>query len=608
MTRAIDSLVIVFGLPVVDSGKVQKMTEYLLTRIIQKVEPSIQLENITIPVDEESGKTLGTAFIKCPDSTKARSLAFRGDNLPFDKSTKLRFLTRTEYEKYLNGSNQPQPEPQEKAPKVGPQHFSWYLVQGEMLDQIAFCQSKLPHAAWFNHNTAKLQVINLPNYMKQCDDIAFTNDGTFFFTKAQNRLNFYTGEDWIHFSTITVPNLQKYKNSPCGRYLLAKCSLPADVLEDNKAVPCGCLVYDILTGKNLIRIPLNKPDFNNICFGAGSVILSLQNKVLRCYKGKDFKEAIEIAKDIEVFKPSPTHKYVFTFKKSNPPKVSFHSTEEANKTIYSRPEFNTASCTPVWHPTKALCAAIQTRYVKNRETTSLTVFDLTSERSIGFLTEEPKGTILSCTWDPTNQNLATIIATPSGRQLIVYEIGKSISKLCQHPCAGVSHLSFSPAGRFLVADDIKNGSGTVEFWDTEAGRIATKNLEGVDKIKWDSSGAFLIASSSQSGSTWFSIFLLDGNQVLKNKATNLSKVIWRPRASEALLTDEDLKKVEPEVDEIIKKSGRFGAVDVKSREEEAKQNKIDKLKQWDSLKIRPANPTKDTTTITFKATRVYDDN
>ena len=617
MSRKLDTLVIAFGLPVVDPAKIQKMKEFFLTRIVQKVDPEVKIEDIEIPTDNESGKTLGAAFITCKDSKQARNIAFRCDNLSFDKSSKekMRFLTRDAYEKYLNGTNEPQPIAVEKSSISTPQHFSWYLVKDDMLDQIAYCSSNLPHAAWFNHNSAVIQNIDMPKYIQKCDDISFTKDGSFFFTKTESKtplpkLNFYTGEDWIHFSTLEVPNLVEYENSPCGRYLLAKCSLPADVDEDNKVVPCGALVYDILTAKLCVRIPLNKKEYNTITFGAGSVILSLQNRVLRCYKGKDFKEVIEISKEVDRFLPSLTHKYVFTFKQSNPPKVSFHSTEDANKTIYSRPEFNTISCEPVWHPTKALCASIQTRIVKNHPTTSLTVFDLTSEKSIGFLTEEPKGTILSCSWDPTNTNLAVIISTSTGRQLVVYEIGKSINKICQHPCAGVSNLQFSPAGRFLIADDIKSGSSTVEFWDTEAGRIATKNLEGVDALEWDSSGAFLIAyaKTANAGGTWFSIFLLDGNQVLKNKIMSLTKVIWRPRSSESLVTKDDIESVKDEVEEIIKKSGKFGAVDQKTREEEMKQLKIEKLKMWDQLEIpQKTYKPRDTEVIRFKPTDIYDD-
>jgi uncharacterized protein with WD repeat len=575
------------GLPVVPSAKIERMKGFFLTQLIHKIDDTVKPEQLEIPVDE-AGSSKGICFITMADSAGARNLAYRCDNMPFDKNTKerVRFMIYDQYEKYLNGTNKPQKIEVAK-PTGEPCQFSWYLMQKDMFDQIAYIASRLPKAAWFNHNSATLQDIYIPNYIQQSDDISFTSDGSFFITKSGTKLNLYAGEKWQHFTTIDFPNLDTYLNSPCGRFILAKAKIPVDI--DNKYMPNGAAVIDILTGKKLARIQLNKADYDAIAFGAGSHLFALQDRKLRCYKAKDFKEVVELCADADYFAPSLTSKLVFTFRQqrgTQPPRIAFHSSE-TNQSIHVVAAFNAVHCEPVWHPTKPLCAVIQHRIIKKNESSSLAIFDLTNEKAIGTFTEDIKGRILCCTWDPTKNNCAVITATESGRQLMIYEVTKNLSKICQHSCAGVSNIQFSPAGRFFVADDIKSATPLVQFWDTHAGIITQKNLEGVESLEWDPSGAFIIASSNtaSSQSTWFSIFLLDGNQVLKKKIVNLTKIVWRPRSQEALLTEEDVKKVTEKADEIIAKSGKFGAVDLKSREEDIKQSKIQKLMKWDSLKL-----------------------
>jgi uncharacterized protein with WD repeat len=608
-SRRITTVVFAVGLPIVPAAKIERMKGFFLTQLIQKVDPSVKPEQLEIPVDGE-GNSKGLCFITMPDSNAARNLAYRCDNMPFDKNTKerVRFMIYDQYEKYIQGTNAPQPITVAK-PSGDPCQFSWYLMQPEMLDQIAYIASKLPKAAWFNHNSATLQQIEIPNYIQQCDDISFTSDGSFFITKAGTKLNLYAGEKWQHFTTIDYPNLDSYVNSPCGRFILAKAKIPVDI--DNRYMPNGAAIIDILTGKKLVRIPLNKADYDSIAFGAGSHLFTLQDHKLRCYKAKDFKEVVDICQDADCFAPSLTSKLVFTFRKqreTQPPRIAFHSSE-TNQSIHVVAAFNAFQCDPYWHPTKPLCAVVQQRVVKRVESSSLAIFDLTNEKAIGTFTEDIKGHILCCAWDPTKNICAIIVATESGRQLIVYEISKNITKICQHQCAGVSNIQFSPAGRFIVADDIKSSASLVQFWDTHAGLITSKNLEGVHSLEWDSSGAFLIASSltASSQSTWYSIFLLDGNQVLKNKVVNLTKIVWRPRSQEALLTEDDLKKVSEKAEEIIAKSGKFGAVDLKSREEDIKQNKIQKLQKWEALNLRPSLKKEVPVQIKFQCFEEFED-
>lgn len=593
MSRKIDSIVIAIGLPPSDEAKVDRMKGYFLG-LLQKYDADLKNENIEIPVKD--GKTAGIAFITCKDSDAARKLAFTADTMPFDKTfNSVRFFTRNEYEKYINRTNAPEFTPVAKPPAT-PVQFSWFYATQDLLDQIVWLTSKLPHAAWFNHDANHLQPIDLPQYIQASDNISFTNDGSFFVTKSQNKLNFYVGEQWTHFTTIEFPNLNSdYLNSPCGRYIVCKTSNPLDY--DNKITPQGAALFDILTGNTLAKIPYTKND--TIQFGAGSNLISTFDNKVYFYKVFDSKvrgfkgllPAQLLCQEADLVSASPAAKLVYTFRKAKdvlPARNAFYSTE-TGKEVQAIPAFNATSSTPFWHPKLALCAIVQDRLVKNRTQSSLVIFDLSNERSTANYTEEIKGQINACAWDPSNKHLACIIGTSSGRQLVIYDVDKNLVKLCQHPCSGVSGITFSPAGRFFICDDIRGGQGAVQFWDTESGVITKlKDTVNVDEVKWDSSGALVILSSnkSQAGATWFSIYLFDGNECHMERVTNLSKVFWRPRAAEASLTEQDLKAIEKEDHDLIeKKSAEFGQVDPLKKEEQARRTKVNNLLKWNQTVV-----------------------
>lgn len=345
-------------------------------------------------------------------------------------------------------------------------------------------------------------------------------------------------------------------------------------------------MWDILKGSLLARIPLNKADYSNISFGANSNLFVLNGRRLSVYKAPEFAEASEVCPDADMFSASQVAPIVFTFREGNggtPPRIAFYSTETM-KRLHVTSAFNTTSCEIVWHPKLAMCAVIEQRTMKGRDSSALLVFDFTKDNVGTYPNENIRGVIHGCSWDPTARTLAAIVASSSGRQLHVFDIGANMNTLDVFPCAGVSGLQFSPSGRFLVADGIKESGGLIQFWDTQAGLIVSKDMDGVDGLQWDPSGAFIIASASKAAnqSTWFSILLLDGNQVLKAKVTDLARVMWRPRTADVLPSPEDIAAVKPRAEEIIKKSGRFGAIDIKSREEEQRQQKIEKLRHWNS--------------------------
>ncbi|KAH0786407.1 Eukaryotic translation initiation factor 3 subunit B [Histomonas meleagridis] len=579
------NIVVCIGLPKTTEANFEKFKKYFLSKILIKFIPTLTIDNIELP--SKDGQSTGIAFIKCTGengSSQAHALITGADHAVFDAKTRVRFMSCETFEKYLKGSDKPVPlvvEPCEH--KV--QHFSWYLVDERLYDQIVYLTNKLPHAYWFNPKDASLTQIDLPNHLQSIDDFKFSTDGSFLIGKSGDVLKFYTGENWIHFSSIQYQNIKDYIVSPCGRFLLCK-ALPQGSDLDNIYSPHGASIYDILKSSRVFRFPLHKADYNKIQFGHGSSVLTMVGKELRVFSAPAFKEPKVFSSDIDSFSPSISSPYVFTFRKereASPPRIAFYSITDG-KMVHTHASYNAAGAKAYWHPNKALCAVVIETPVKGAFQSSLTIFDLENPNKVGtFNIQDTKkvGTIENCSWDPKERRISVIIETSQGRLIHLYEITTNTTRLAVYT-ASCSELIYSPAGRFAVAHDINNGSSLVQFYDmdSQAGIIKSLEISAVESLQWDPNGAFVMANSSRAvgNMSGFAIYLFDGTLVLKEIRQGFKKGMWRPRV--AKYTEKDVEAVKDKVDEVYEKYGKFGAADPKVRKEEQHLQKIEKVRNW----------------------------
>ncbi|KAH0788814.1 Eukaryotic translation initiation factor 3 subunit B [Histomonas meleagridis] len=582
----LNHIVVCIGLPKTTESNFEKFKKYFLSKILIKFIPTLTIDNIELPAKD--GQSTGIAFIKCQGEngpSQAHSLIVGADHAVFDAKTRVRFMSCETFEKYLKGTDKPVPltvQPCEH--KV--QHFSWYLVDERLYDQIVYLTNKLPHACWFNPKDASLTQIDLPNHLQSLDDIKFSSDGSFLIGKSGDVLKFYTGENWIHFSSIQYQNLKDYIISPCGRFLLCK-ALPQGNELDNIYSPHGASIYDILKSSRVFRFPLHKADYNNISFGHGSCVLTLVNKELRTFSAPAFKEPKVLSSDIDTFTPSVSSPFVFTFRNSreaSPPRIAFYSTTDG-KQVHTHASYNATEVEAFWHPNKALCAVVIDTPVKGTMQSSLAIFDLENPNKVGtfnMLDIKKVGSIQSCSWDPKERRIAVIIETSQGKLIHLYEITTSITRLAVFTAA-CSEIVYSPFGRFAIAHDIEHRSSIVQFYDMSpnAGIIKSLEIDGIESLEWDPSGAFVMFTASRSGgstSGGFSVYLLDGTLVLKESRQGFKKGMWRPRV--AKYTEKDVEAVKDKVDEVYEKYGKFGAADPKVRKEEQHQQKLLKVQKW----------------------------
>lgn len=603
----LDEYVIMLNLPTkAPESKISQLKSAILHNVIHKINPDLTPEDIEIPLAEDDGKKhcSGIGFLHCKNAQTARQIIQRGDMGYIDKNTRIKLLDRVSFDKYLSKQDVPQKiEVNPIDQKIGPQHFSWFMRDERLLDQIVFMTNKLPSAVWFNHSSAQLEDIELPHYIQAVDDFRFTPDGRFLVTVSNSKLHFFCGENWIHMNTIEFPGMKDFLFSTKfpTRYVLIKTK---NNEYDNNNNPTGAVVYDLLEGRRAQPIPLNSSDYDKLCFGANDVICMGSGRELKLVriptKESPSLKIKTICEDADYFSASTVQPLIMTFRKEHeaaPPRISFISSKDC-KQIDQYNAYGAVTAETIWHPKLAMCAVllhITQKKKGQQEKTSLRIYDLRQKGVKKFHIEDIKG-VVSCAWDPVSPprdsgksgteqpaiQLAVIaLASDHSRQLQLYEIKDDLQCVMKHMTSG-GRIQYSPAGRFVVVDDIEHNASIVQFYDMHHGLIRPLEMEGVESIQWDPSGVFVMTSSSRSyvGASGFSIWLLDGNPVVKNIRQNFKKSIWRPKPI-IDIEQADIDALDPnEVKEAKERYGRFGVVNAEIRLEEEIQQKKIKLQRW----------------------------
>ena len=592
------NVVVALGIP--STANIEKFKKVFIDRILSKFCPDVGVDSIKIPlVDGPDGTKVsaGVAFIRCGMLAEAQALAERGDQALLDAKHPIRFLGLDAFKNIIEGRGAPEaPAP---APQLDrPQHFSWFLVDQQLRDQLVYLSgsNSNPYVFWFNHTTASLESVEMPHRLQGVNMLRFTPDGSMLVTKKGDRVTFSCGENWIDLASFNLPKVKDWDISPDGIFVVLKTDAYA---LDNTFDPRGAAIYDLRTGARLRKVPLDKDDYNNMRWAVapgdkkdGCVLLSLRRQAgatsgeIVSYSGKGFSVVETFATGVRDFLPSPTDKVVFAFHEEiggAPPKISFISTVTKQNVIVT-PSYNTLKVQAYWHPKKPLCAVAVTPTSK-RDSMSLLLFDLSQARGKAHSIKDIKGTIVSVSWEPVSRDpkahhhLAVVVHSDSN-VVQTYEIGDTsksgeVAKLLHSfPTTG-SVVRWSHFGRFAFAEDTEKRASSLQFFDLyeSGGQIRTAVLDKLTTADWDPTGVFVLAAC-ESG---IRIFLCDGTQILKKDGAQIKCAAWRPMPATEI---PDYAKVVEENAEAIERGSKLGAIDSETRDQERQAQRMADYKAW----------------------------
>ena len=595
---------IALGLPIFTEDKVEKFKKVFLDRIIKKFAPDCTTDSIIIPLIEEDGvkKSRGVAFIKMERMDQLEALVQGGDHAALDKKTKVRFLKCQNFEEVLAGKGAPD-EPAQSKGLPGPQHFSWFLMDSRLRDQLGWLTNGNPVVQWFDQTQAKFEEVAIN--VKQAEEFGFTPEGAFMVLKRGDKLTFYCGENAAEFGVFSWPKLREWSVSKCGRYLLCKTD---DCRHDNVTEPRGAVVYDILMGAQMVKVPVtvyreegksnDRKEFDAIGWGLcpdekgnnGPMLLSFRrcddngNGDLIAYvptgKEREFKPRT-LATGVHSFAASHVDGSVFVFKPAagaSPPKIFFIASDTQEQILMSS-NYHAVSAQAFWHPNQALCAVSIESDSKKRDSHALIIYDLRDRKKAKSYSPDVDGTILSCAWEPSGLHLAVVVNVAGSNTILVYALQDGVKLLHRFKTPGVN-VHWSNQGRYAYAEDIAHGTSTLQFLDLYGrGQLNRIDPTGLLSAEWDPFGVYVMAATKSA----IMIYLCDGGSLTKLVANNPKFACWRPRPPFAM-TDEKAEEIRKQFGaEVIQGLGKISKIDKKIAEEEANRERAEHYERWMEL-------------------------
>lgn len=193
-------------------------------------------------------------------------------------------------------------------------------------------------------------------------------------------------------------------------------------------------------------------------------------------------------------------------------------------------------------------------------------------------------TVSKVAWEPNGNRFALIAHEGLKTFVSFFQADKSeIKELKTFERKNISHLFWSPKGRFIVLAALINVQGEMEFWDGEELQLlGTVEHYQAKEVEWDPSGRYVASTLSYwryQSENGFNLWDFRGQPVLKKTMERFKQFLWRPRPPSLLSKDQmkhirrHLKDYAIEFDEIDAKLS--GDVAAKAEVERRKVHK-----QW----------------------------
>ncbi|CAI2387208.1 unnamed protein product [Moneuplotes crassus] len=334
--------VLLCGLPIVDEGKKEKLLKVIINVLKKKGFEAIDEENITILLKEDTGKSYGTAFIKCDDETDAKLVQALLHGFALGKANKIQASTFDEFDRLLSVNDEYVPPrfadlTDLYSYAMDPQNDQ-FLIREE--NEIKVKMNRIPNRTDKETNTvnfheelvgpnADIQIISKKNAF-------WSPQGRYLVIFKENMVQLYGGSVFELVREIVHAGVSNCTISPCERYIMT-------FTKEKNAGQGNYMFWRIDTGEMLRSFsfddytPKNSPhDIFKFSFD-GNYVAKMITDHIAVYELPDMQllEDMNIGKRVSIriehindFKWSPAKNMIcYWFRnpedESNPPKVGF---------------------------------------------------------------------------------------------------------------------------------------------------------------------------------------------------------------------------------------------------------------------------------------------
>jgi len=625
LDKDMDNVVVVDNMPKVGTEKIKKLSNVLRKKCITSFSSGDFANHMIMPVNEETSKTYGFAFVEFETLQQARKFKANIDGFQFDKKHKFRVNMYSELQEYYDTSSE----------YVAPEEVQfdrrddlyWWLKDSDSRDQFVTRQAKNTEVMWIEGpqiSPPDMCFDGPPDQKEQgktwCEmEVHWSPEGLYLATLHPQGLILWGGPDWRKVQRFAHARVWRCQFSPDESYMITW-----DGTEDPRSK--SMIVWDIKSGRKLRDFAYDPKEHGAWpCFQwshDGNMFARKGPGVVAVYSTPECKllnKKSLRAPGVQEFFWSPCGydlKEGGVSKTGGTPVIGYWSPEVENKPAVvrlicmpSRKELVSKNMFEVKHEVDPETGAVTspgmkfywqnageylavqvTRHSKTKKThyTNFEIFRMkNSNQAVAIEHLEQKQQVVDFTFEPNSYRFAYIYGDSAARGNVdFYTMGsgrsgdKKMQKLYTLENKPCNHLYFSPMGNYLVLAGLDNINGQLEFWDVDSQlSMSTQEHFMCNQISWDPSGRVVCtavtrpmfgndASIRYQLENGYKLWTFQGAPMFEVQKPEFYQFVWRPRP--ALL-------LSPEKQEYIKRNLKKYASKFDAREKIVRLRKKRKI-------------------------------
>lgn len=562
--QELNNIIVVVGLPETSGAVTEK-----LYKVLQKV-----LTDRSLPIPDKVNfgqlgeKTNGTAVFEFNDAENAKNVAKVLDGFPLDNKHTLFACNFMEFDQIISIEDRYSP-----SKVLSRKELQEWLVDPKFREQILIRNKDKLKIQWFDHIRKEIQPAtqNDPNISSKLN-CEWSKSGSYLVALSDKGFTLYGGSNFNEIGFFEHPAVKQVEFSPDEKYVL---SFNGTVLEAPNSE--NYIVWNVNLKEKIRAFKAEQ----NETWGSfkwnfdGSYIAKIGKNLLSVYKlpamalleDPETKKGSSFAiTNIQSCSWSPKKNFIcavsYTHEKPKDSKneingkvVILQIPERLDIKWKSIPWFMN-SCEIHWDHTGSRLVLVLGRLKGKKTSTVIQIGDLSSKKELA-VDEKEFHDVKKVNFDENVTRISVIHNPPqnitSGTVKYVvdmYKIESEGQKLFKE--LGVlndktlSHVLWSQNGGFFALVNTDKSSANLGFLEFGFFRpnnqleiIKSTKIAYMNDARWDPSGRCLLTCSDTGHyAVWNGL----GEQLLKDNATDLSQIEWRPRPK-ILLTEEKEAKI-----------------------------------------------------------------
>ncbi|XP_076951731.1 eukaryotic translation initiation factor 3 subunit B-like [Bidens hawaiensis] len=548
------SIIVVDNLPVVPREKYDKL-EGVVRKIYSQI-GVIKENGLWMPIDEDTGKTLGYCFIEYNTPQEAELAKEKTNGYRLDRAHIFAVNMFDEIDKFMNVPDEWAPP--EIKPYVPGENLQRWLTDEKGRDQFVIRAGSDTEVLWNDARQVKADPVYKRPFWTE-SFVQWSPLGTYLATVHRQGAAVWGGATTFNrLMRYAHPQVKFIDFSPGEKYLVTYSSHEPSNPRDTHRVVLN--IFDVRTGKVMRDFKGSADEF---AIGGTGGFTGVSWPVFKWGGSKEDKYFARLGKnmisvyDTETFglidKKSVKVDNVmdFSWSPTDPIFALFvpelgGGNQPARVSLFQIPSkvelrqknlFSVSDCKMYWQSNGEYLAVKVDRYTKTKKST-YTGFELfrIKERDIPievFELDNKNDKVISFAWEPKGHRFAVIHGDNPRPDVSFYSVkGGKVSKLTTLKQKQANALFWSPGGRFIILAGLKGFNGQLEFFNVdELETMATAEHFMATDIEWDPTGRYVATSvtSVHEMENGFNIWSFNGKLLYRILKDHFFQFLWRPR-------------------------------------------------------------------------------